>query len=217
MAEREHDRIIAAQAKDALEPIGFRRQGRSRVWLADHGWWLGVVEFQPSSFSKGTYCNVAIHWLWSPLGVLSFDSGHDRVGDFAAFKDVERFTSSVRSMATEAARRAEIYRETLTTPVAAAAWAVEFERLRGDWDLGGWAAFNAGVASGLADDVGTARLIFERLLAKDEGSLDWQIARAHLTRRLLAALIRRDAFLELVQPLIDDRRAAEKLLPFFFR
>ncbi len=60
----EHGRIIAAVAKSALAPLGFRRKGASRVWLADHGFWLDVVEFQPSGFSKGSYCNVAVHWLW---------------------------------------------------------------------------------------------------------------------------------------------------------
>ena len=33
-----HDRIIADAAKAALGPLGFRRKGRSRVWLADHAW-----------------------------------------------------------------------------------------------------------------------------------------------------------------------------------
>ncbi|TGQ53638.1 DUF4304 domain-containing protein [Mesorhizobium sp. M1C.F.Ca.ET.193.01.1.1] len=63
MADSEHGRIIASQAKIALQPAGFRRNGRSRVWIADRGFWLSVVEFQPSSWSKGTYLNVAVHWL----------------------------------------------------------------------------------------------------------------------------------------------------------
>ena len=39
--------------------MGFWRKGRSRMWLADRDFWLGVVEFQPSGFRKGTYLNVA--------------------------------------------------------------------------------------------------------------------------------------------------------------
>jgi hypothetical protein len=49
----EHGRIIATAAKETLGPLGFYRKGRSRVWLCDHGFWLGVVEFQPSGFAKG--------------------------------------------------------------------------------------------------------------------------------------------------------------------
>lgn len=58
-----HDKIIAEAAKAALRSLGFQRKGRSRTWLADHGWWLTIVEFQPSAWSKGSYLNVAAHWL----------------------------------------------------------------------------------------------------------------------------------------------------------
>src|SRR5438045_5748615 len=68
-----HDKIITDAAKAALGRLNFRRKCRSRTWLADHGWWLTVVEFQPSSWSKGSYLNVAAHWLWSDSGHLSFD------------------------------------------------------------------------------------------------------------------------------------------------
>ncbi|MBO0772648.1 MAG: hypothetical protein J2P35_14415 [Actinobacteria bacterium] len=42
--------IIAEVAGQVLAPLGVRRRGRSRTWLDDHGWWLGIVEFQPSSW-----------------------------------------------------------------------------------------------------------------------------------------------------------------------
>jgi hypothetical protein len=62
VAEPEHSsQIIAAAARRALAPVGFWRKGRSRVWLSDHGFWLTVVEFQPSGFGKGSYLNVAAH------------------------------------------------------------------------------------------------------------------------------------------------------------
>ncbi|WP_352820518.1 DUF4304 domain-containing protein [Mesorhizobium sp. M0898] len=67
MADSEHGRIIASQAKIVLKPAGFQRKGKSRIWIADRGFWLSVVEFQPSSWSKGTYLNVAVHWLWGSL------------------------------------------------------------------------------------------------------------------------------------------------------
>lgn len=34
---------------EVLAPLGVRRRSRSRTWLDDHGWWLGIVEFQPSA------------------------------------------------------------------------------------------------------------------------------------------------------------------------
>jgi len=53
-----HSKIIADAAKRNLAPIGLTRKGRSRVWLDDRGWYVTVVEFQPSGFSKGSYLNV---------------------------------------------------------------------------------------------------------------------------------------------------------------
>jgi len=78
-----HAKIINAVAKKYLAPMGFFRKGTSRVWLQDNGWFFTVVEFQPSGFSKGTYLNVAMNFLWGkPLSegthVLSLDYG-DRV------------------------------------------------------------------------------------------------------------------------------------------
>src|SRR5689334_1392764 len=62
----DHNAEIAAAAKAVLAPMGFRRKGRSRIWLDDHGWWVGVVEFQPSGWSRGSYLNVAASYLWKP-------------------------------------------------------------------------------------------------------------------------------------------------------
>lgn len=59
-----HSRIIASAAKAALEPIGFRQKGRSRLCLADHGYWLNLVEFTPSRWSKSVSLLNAAHWLW---------------------------------------------------------------------------------------------------------------------------------------------------------
>src|SRR5256885_11111558 len=59
MAEADpHSKLITAAAREILRPLGLFQKGRSRVWLDDQGWWLGVVEFQPSDWSKGSYLNV---------------------------------------------------------------------------------------------------------------------------------------------------------------
>jgi hypothetical protein len=60
----EHDRLIAAAAKAALQPIGCQRKGQSRVWYFDQRYWLIAVEFQPSGRSKGSYLNMFVAWLW---------------------------------------------------------------------------------------------------------------------------------------------------------
>lgn len=71
-----HSRLITAATRTHLRPLGCVQKGRSRVWLDDQGWWVGMVEFQPSSWSKGSYLNVGACFLWNEKDFLSFDAGH---------------------------------------------------------------------------------------------------------------------------------------------
>ena len=57
---QDHNRVIDAEARQALKPLGLYRKGKSRVWYDDHGWWLIQVEFQPSAWSRGCHLNVGI-------------------------------------------------------------------------------------------------------------------------------------------------------------
>lgn len=100
-----HEAIIRAAAKTHLAPLGFRQKGRSRTWLKDHGWWLAVVEFQPSSWSKGTHLNVACMWLWHPQDHIAFHVC-ERLGRYAEFLDEASFASAASSLAGLAAEEA---------------------------------------------------------------------------------------------------------------
>jgi hypothetical protein len=73
--EHPHSKAIAAHAREILGPLGIKRKGRSRTWLDDRGWWVGIIEFQPSDYSRGTCVNVGVHWLWSHPGYVSFNYG----------------------------------------------------------------------------------------------------------------------------------------------
>lgn len=141
MAENEHGRIIASEAKTVLQPAGFRRKGQSRVWIADRGFWLSVVEFQPSSWSKGTYLNVAVHWLWGSLPqTLTFDRS-ERVGGFVEFQNSAQFVPLVGQMARKVLEIDQIHRS-MFPPVQATAAILVNELLLGAY--GEWAAFHAG-------------------------------------------------------------------------
>ena len=90
-----------------LRPVGLVQQGRSRAWLDDRGWWVGVVEFQPSSFSRGSYLNVGVNWLWTPEEDLAYDLG-GRVavhgaGEYIEYVSDEQFAPLTREVALVAA------------------------------------------------------------------------------------------------------------------
>ena len=137
--ELPHTKLLNAAAKEVLGPLALRRKGRSRVWLDDQGWWLGVVEFQPSSWSRGSYLNVGVGWLWSGVGSgrtefggtigwsFSLDDGYTgRVllpngRQFIEYESDEQFVPLAREMASVAAERVRQQRELLRTPADAAA------------------------------------------------------------------------------------------------
>ena len=163
-----HDRIIAQAAKIALHPLGFQRKGRSRTWLADHGWWLTIVEFQPSAWSKGSYLNVAAHWLWSEMGHLSFDFGN-RVAEFVEYHSDDQFTPAAARLADTASEEAQRLAQTFTSVSATADVLLSEVRRTHEPGQGSWMAYNAGVAAALVGRRGEAAEMFGRTLRCSAG------------------------------------------------
>jgi hypothetical protein len=76
----QHGDMIAEAASAALSPLGIARKGRSRTWLDDQSWWLGIAEFKPSSREPGTYLNVGLMFLWHPASRYIFEIGGQAEG-----------------------------------------------------------------------------------------------------------------------------------------
>ena len=110
-----HIQMIAKVAKRTLAPMGLIRKGRSRTWLDDRGWYVIVVEFQPSGFSKGSYLNVGAHFLWRWSGHLSFDLGY-RVGGYIPYNSEAQFAPAIEEFAVTAAAEVIRLRGLLATP-----------------------------------------------------------------------------------------------------
>lgn len=159
-----HDKIIANAAKATLRPLGFQRKGQSRLWFLDHSWWLAVVEFQPSSWSKGSYLNVAAHWLWMDMGTISFDFG-GRLEGFEEYASDEQFAVAMARLAVSAAEEARRLATMLNSLADTAE--VLLEQARTETLLTahpGWMAYNAGVAAGLTGRTDDAAEMFGRVL-----------------------------------------------------
>lgn len=143
-----HNRIIAAAAKAELGPIGFRQRGRSRLWLADHGYWLNVVEFTPSRWSKGVSLMTAAHWLWVGAGFMSFNE----VGPSKCHAEFET-EAGFRDAAIEIAKVARAAALDIEARFSSFQTIAEFvvERARTSPDRMGpsWWGYEAGIASGL--------------------------------------------------------------------
>jgi hypothetical protein len=97
----DHNRLIKNAAKSLLQPIGCVQKGASRTWLDRQPLWVGVVEFQPSSWSRGSYLNVGACWLWYEKDYLSFDDGY-RIEGFHALDNEQQFAEVTLELATRA-------------------------------------------------------------------------------------------------------------------
>lgn len=149
--------------------MGLTQKGRSRTWLDDHGWWLCVVEFQPSDWSRGTYLNVGCCWLWQVKSYLSFDEGH-RAEGFTGFENVEQFSPVSDQLAHHAAELVCRYRKMFANVEAVARYYIR------SGPEGFWQKFNAAVACALADQSKDAHRQFSELRRFGHDSRDWVVA-----------------------------------------
>lgn len=208
--QTEHGRILTTAAKEALLPLGFKRKGVSRVYLSDEGLWSCVVEFQSSGFSKGSYLNVAVHWLWTTYDHISFDYG-GRIGGFVAFENAEQFAEGSRKLASSAASAVQDLRRTFASTHDIARVLVEAEQDKVRQGSGGcWGAFNAAVASGLNGETATAQALFMSV-AQGDASQQW--VRERQTDALRLAEITKDPslFRETIMARVAASRARLKM------
>jgi hypothetical protein len=160
-----HDKIIAVAAKGALGPLNFQRKGRSRLWFADLGWWVAVVEFQPSSWSKGSYLNVAANWLWGGIGCITFDFG-GRLAEFEEYQSDAQFAPAMACLAESGAREAQRLIQAFRSldEVADVLLAEVRSASKTSTGLPGWPEYNAGIASALVGRTDDASEMFAAVL-----------------------------------------------------
>ena len=60
------------------------------------------MEFEPSSWSAGSYLNVGVMWLWDDVDHVAFHLGH-RVEGFQSYEDDEQFRPIADGLAKQAA------------------------------------------------------------------------------------------------------------------
>ena len=155
--QNEHGKLIAAAAKAALLPLGCVRKGQSRAWFSDERYWYISIEFQPSSWSKGTYFNVFPVWLF--LRPWPGEPIH-RVGNYIYFESVDQF----RPLIEEGAKLVAAEVAALRTKFKSLQDIHQFFAGKLSWSGN---IYRAAITAGLVGDVALAHQLFARVKALD--------------------------------------------------
>jgi hypothetical protein len=194
---------VNAAAREVLGPLGLVQIGRSRLWIDDRGWWVIVVEFQPSAFAKGSFLNVGAMWLWYAKDHWSFDVGH-RVEPFAEFQSTEQFQPVARQLAERAAREVAGYREMFGSVDDVAIYcAAEASRSI-------WSRYHAALSAGLAGDAARSSRFFAEL-AGYSANYDWEKEVQGRAAALSKCLPEPSAFRAAVTQVVLESRTLHKL------
>ncbi|HEY7643218.1 MAG TPA: hypothetical protein VH814_26045 [Steroidobacteraceae bacterium] len=201
----DHNRIIATAARSVLAPLGCRQQGRSRTWLDDHGWWVAVVEFRPSRWSKGSGLSVGACWLWHEQDHLSFDYSiavhGSKTSPFQEFDGTRRFEAVATSLAQSARLQVIELRHRLQSVAdASAVLEAELDSLSPIWS-----DYHAGVAAGLIGNVAHAAAHF-RKIEKARHDVSWVHELKGRTAELARLLSDREQFRREIESVIARTR-----------
>jgi hypothetical protein len=192
-------RVLATAAEAALPPLGCQRVGKSRTWISDQRFWLIVIEFQPSSWQKGTYLNVGAMWLWRARKGYAFHVGY-RIANFAPFNCSEQFAPVAAGLAAQAAQEIQKRREQFKTLHDIYRYLVD-HTAENNRDI-----FHAAIAAGLVGDVDTARRLFQAFDAIPIRNVQWQIELRARNAKLAAQLGRPALFRSAVLEIIEECR-----------
>ena len=209
MKPPDHNRLITAAAKAELLPLGCTQKGRSRTWLDDHGWWVGVVEFQPSAWSKGSYLNVGVCWLWYEKDYFSFDAAlganGSRVEPFHQYDGTGAFASSAHLLAQRARDEVLALRDQLSSLRRTS----DFLESR-SFEKNVWGRYHAGVAAGLMGDSDAASRYFEKVQS-EKLDFDWVYQLKRRTTELLNAAEDKARFRSEIDSIVRRTRELLKL------
>ena len=202
-----HSSALIASARRHLAPLGVKQRGRSRFWYDDRRWFLISIEFQASSFDKGSYLNVGCCWLWCAKPHFSFDLG-DREETFHRFTSPAEWEPIADRLAGRASELAQHYRSQFRSVADLAA---HYERQP---PATFWNQYHAAIAYGLTGRIPQARHLFRTAIgAATPTSPQWLKDAAEQCATLDAKLADRGEFRGLIHTEIHRTRHLMKLPP----
>jgi len=170
-------------------------------------WWMVVVEFQPSDWSRGSYLNVGCMWLWNVKQHISFDVGY-RVDGFLPFENEEQFGPVAERLAIAALEKVGEYRRLFRSVHQASDYYLE------NTPKSFWPCFDAAIAHSLAGRAeASTPLLADCLDSTDDDPMWLKEARSD-ARRLLGSVDDVHRIRAVISDRVMKTRAHHHLAPF---
>lgn len=206
MSTPRQSKIMNRVAKEVLKPIGVSQKGQSKTWYDDNGWWITVVEFQPSGWSKSTYLNIGVNWQWYPEKQISLDFGYREAG-YIHYESDEQFEPQARMFAETAKSKILEIRELLSTPHATKQY-IEYTQRQKKSVL--WGEFHQGMACAIAGDTDEAITLFHQVI-NDPYDTAWARKLKGFTRNIVSRISANDDFYGYVNSIVNQSRRLKNL------
>ncbi|WP_186295253.1 DUF4304 domain-containing protein [Shewanella algae] len=206
MSTPQHSKIINKVAREVLKPLGVKRKGQSRTWLDDNGWWITVIEFQPSSWSKGTYLNIGINWQWYPKEHYAFDVGFREQG-FVEYENDQQFEEDARAFAELAKSKVLEIRESLSTPESMKRYIISAFKEIGPTI---WGEFHQGLACAVARDKAQA-ISFLQSVVSNSHDTEWALELKDFSKNLINLIESGSDYHTYLDEVVSKSRELKKL------
>lgn len=199
----DHNKLLKKIAKERLKPHDIYQQGQSRTFLQDKGWYTIVIEFQPSSWSKGTYLNIGIDLHIYPRDHFAFLYGHREKG-FEEFKDQQQFENLTHRLCDFIIKRVDALNKKFKD-IRSAKKNLRTEAADETWRLYYFAVLNA-----LVGDLTKAKHQLKKVRS-EKCEHDWEVKRREVVDNILHWLEDLETFEEKMKNLIHETRQLKKL------
>jgi len=201
-----HNRIINKVAREIFKPVGVLQKGQSRIWLDDNGWWIAIIEFQPTRWKKGTSLTIGVNFQWRPEANFAYNILTFSDAEFVEYISDEQFESKIREYIDSAKLKVLDLRHSLSTIESAKQYILASLKERSTL----WSDFDCGTICALTGDKKNAILHYNNIL-ENPHDVVWAQDLKMVTRKVIALIETNEDYFLYFNDVIDESRALKRL------
>jgi chaperonin cofactor prefoldin len=201
----DHNKLLKKIAKDRLKPYGIIQKGSSRTFLYDNAWYVIIIEFQPSSWDKGSYLNIGVDLNFYPQNHLAFSYG-SRDSGFKGAENENQFTEIVNAYCNRVIEKIQKFKEEFKDISTA------IDSIKRLYPDNPWNDFDLGILYGLNGQIQKADSSLKKI-TKQKCNFEYEFKRQKSAAEMLELLADNEKFVARVQTLMVQSRQLKKLPP----